>query len=424
MYGGKVMLAYKEKTNIILLGDLKQCKICYYKYRSRYNIVGFSDMNNNERGSIYGITQYCFEDLKVLFGAKIIVISWDWFKICKKLEEIGHRFYFDFLPYHFFDYKDINLMELYNLCDKNRVVDVLNRLMNGKEGCILHGNCQMGATMKYLSASKSFTSKYIIIKTPPAFAYTNYAVLENREIFKNITLLLEVYINENNSYSEKVSTVQFEKIMPDSCKKVIIPNFWFEGYFPQHTKNQRNVLTDVDSTGLFYWGDKNINELVQKYRNADTILKIVSDENYYSKDELTEHFEKSFENILEREKLVDIKMYDYIYENYKKDILFYSSNHPVNSVIKELVKRILVYLQLEDKKENIVFEKEKFLDSKPLLKAATETVYPSVQKFLGGNYDEWTYAPPTASLKTSFFTEEPNFEECIREMLNNCFGII
>lgn len=338
-------------------------------------------------------------------------------------QQSGLRFFYDYVPYSFFEYEDLNLLDLYHLCEKENINDVLSALIGERQGCIIHGNCQTLGIIKYLNANKKFKEKYIILRTPLAFAYQDYSMLECRALFNNVTLLLEMFIKDDNRYSPKVGTNQFEKLMPEGCKKVIIPNFWFEGYFPQHIKNEFNVLTDIDKTGLFFCGDKNINELVNKYASADEIIRVIENEDFYSEEELDEHFSRCLKNIEESEKNTDIKMYDYIFSNYKKRILFYSSNHPVNEVIKELVIRIILYLQLETLHENVTFEKEQVLDGRPLLKGVTETVYPAVQKYLGGNFGEWTYSPTVLTLKSQFFTDEPGFEECIREMLNNCFGI-
>lgn len=419
------MLAYKKGTNIILLGDVMQCKTCYYKYKNIYNIVGFSNIDIQCRSTIYGHTVYPIDELQVLFGAKVVILSNNWYKVCSALSNMGLRFFYDYIPYSFFEYIDINLRDLYNLCNKEHLEAVLNSLMGEKEGCVIHGNCQTMAIIKYLNANKTFTSKYIILKTPLAFAYDDYKMLDCKELFNKTSLLLEMYIKDTNRYSPKVSTEQFEQLMPKECKKIIIPNFWFEGYFPQHTKNEYNVLTDVDKTGLFFWGDKNVNELVKNHTRADDIIDILVEEDFYSKEELESHFAKCLQNVFESEQEADIKMYDYIAGNYQNQILFYSVNHPVNSVIKELVIRIILYLGLEDSVEKVFFNKVEILDSRPLLKGVTETVYPAVIKYLGiENGETWTYSPTVLSLKNQFFTEEPNFEECIREMLNNCFGIV
>lgn len=59
-------------------------------------------------------------------------------------------------------------------------------------------------------------------------------------------------------------------------------------------------------------------------------------------------FEKDKEAIQKRELYWDIKITDYIYQQFKKEKLFYDIGHPTNIVLWEISNRILRFLNIEE----------------------------------------------------------------------------
>ena len=75
-------------------------------------------------------------------------------------QQSGLRFFYDYVPYSFFEYEDLNLLDLYHLCEKENINDVLSALIGERQGCIIHGNCQTLGIIKYLNANKKFKEKH------------------------------------------------------------------------------------------------------------------------------------------------------------------------------------------------------------------------------------------------------------------------
>ena len=83
-----------------------------------------------------------------------------------------------------------------------------------------------------------------------------------------------------------------------------------------------------------------------------------------------------------REEICEIKISDYIAENYKSKQLFFTMNHPTLALYYELITRILQYLGNNE----IEFEGE------ILEQDGTETpIYPSVKKVLELEFEKSKY---------------------------------
>ena len=197
----------------------------------------------------------------------------------------------------------------------------------------------------------------------------------------------------------------------------MINNYWFQGYFPQHKKNEHNVLTDMYTYGAFNWGDEILDKLVTEGRSADEIYKIAYSDETVDKKELDELIASQFSDMRAREKVCDIKMADYIEENYNKRVLFYSCNHPANELLKLSAMKILRFIGLYTEDEQIKFRYENSLDSKPMLKSVTETIYPAVLHSLGMNDIEDTLS------YSVLFGEFCNFDDYVKNYLSFCHGV-
>lgn len=64
--------------------------------------------------------------------------------------------------------------------------------------------------------------------------------------------------------------------------------------------------------------------------------------------------ENSIHELYLREKYCDIKITDFIEENYKEEQLFYSPNHPNERLINEYVNRMIEYLGYKRRRFSIV----------------------------------------------------------------------
>ena len=414
------MFAYPDKTKIVLYGTTRAGKLAYYKYRSHFDILGFMS-SGAQSGTFCGID--ILPNSKIIplcrQGAKIIVLD-EPDKCCASLsQKRGLKLYDDFLPAEFFEYDMIDCLGLYSLCGSEEFARVLPLLMRDKKGALINGNCQTEPIAKYLSRNDRFSKQHIFLKTTVVhrFDEENIKILSDRAFLDRVALFITQKISINNSHCREASSELMYKKLPDDCKKVMINNYWFQGYFPQHKKNEYNVLTDMYTYGAFNWGDEFLDSMVQKGMTGDEIFKAAHTDAVVDKQTVKELVKSQFADMREREKPCDIKMADYIEANYNKRVLFYSCNHPVNELLKLSAEKILRFIGLYKDDEKVTFRFECGMDSKPMLKSVTETVYPAVLKYLGLQKCE------RDMLYSAIYGEFCDFDMYVKNYLSFCHGV-
>lgn len=195
------------------------------------------------------------------------------------------------------------------------------------------------------------------------------------------------------------------------CKVIRIPNIYFDGYFPQ-------IINVEKYNGKLYpRRDKYIDLLFKKGITEEEIVKTIKDIKFLNKEFIEDCVKKSFEILKVREEQCDVKILDYIKSNYIKKQLFYSPNHPINIVIKELTIRILKKLNINDFK----FEDEEILDDNKNYSLIGQdcVIYPSVIYNLNLTIYNKKYYPNRYINKNL----ELYFDEYIISYINNCLKI-
>ena len=75
-------------------------------------------------------------------------------------------------------------------------------------------------------------------------------------------LLISQHVKDDNRFSPLLATKKLSEKISGHAKIVWIPNVYFDGYFPQLTKNLRNVDCDKHQSGRFPYGDKHVDEFL------------------------------------------------------------------------------------------------------------------------------------------------------------------
>lgn len=83
------------------------------------------------------------------------------------------------------------------------------------------------------------------------------------------------------------------------------------------------------------------------------------------------------EKIIQSEEKWDIKISDYILDNYKTEKIFFDTRHPTNFVLEEIVRRLLDFLEMNASIEHADDE----------ISEEEVPVYPCVKKALGLEWD-------------------------------------
>lgn len=329
---------------------------------------------------------YTLQELKNLNQKErkfYIILSSSWSTFAHYLESKGYAPNVDFVPLWYLITQATNQLNLKYLKDIGlsckELVEYVRYVKGSKQICIVYGNCQAAKIAEGLSSNSIVTKQYTMIVLPAIFEIDHEFLLGLREIINFADLFIYQYVKMNNKFHPVLGTEYILTALSDTCRKICIPNIYFTGYFPQMCTNL------LDKHKLFPIGDKNINNLYSKKQLTEEQLSSLGDDEYYSKEEILKQVEESFNNLKDRECKCDVIISDFIENNYKKDLLFYTENHPTNIVLEEMSKRIIS--AITGKEDDYKVRISSALDDIQL------PIYPSVQCHLGLKFNLDTICP-------------------------------
>ena len=302
----------------------------------------------------------------------------------------GLKFFDDFNLYFLLDDDVIDLGIISQIVtDREECLAVIKKFAGERKLFFINGNCQTGLLQKYLIANKSFNSQYVCIDLP-RICLVNSVVENLYEIaLACADLCISQDVSINNRFSKKLSTQYIREHLQNGAVLIVIPKLHFQGYFPQFKSVQENAVV-LGRLPVFAYGDKYIDDLLKRGQCYRCIVKIVLDPDYLPAEYVNKFFDEQLAKYLAEEASCDVKMYDYIYNNCRKEVLWHSFNHPTNKVIKELAVRTLLKIGI-DKKAADKFTDIDVLDGSEGLRGQMQLIYPSVYKALGIAPDDKRY---------------------------------
>ena len=368
-----------EKGNsIIIWGSGKYGSYVIENYSDKYEIKFIVDnkVKENSQAELKNIPVYnpsILLDRKKWGGRKtLLVLCMSNVEVLKRqIEEYNLKIFEDFIPWYFLSYNSINIDFLTFLKDDADKGRYIKALAKNKKICVLYGMCHMSIYRNFLLNSEEFLSKYIILDIPTVNdRFTKYHdVLKSDFIWQCCDLVITSQISLINLF-DVFSTQEILKRTHEYCKKIVVTNAAFKGYFLQHTTGIKETVQ------YFGWGDKNINKMIMKGINSKDIEDMILGQEYYECEYIIKYFDKSLKILEEGEEECDIKIGDYIKENGRSKVLFYSWTHPTEEIMLEIGKRIFRELRLDTS----ILE-EHYEDIR--LNTSEELIYPCVLKTLG-----------------------------------------
>lgn len=262
-------------------------------------------------GGYYGRTIRKPEYEKNIF---IIVCSERYYEIRKQLLEMGYSEFNDFVPYRIFN----------------------------KKMAIAYGNCHMGAVKQYLERNKGLASDYGFYPFP-AIQYME--TLDNyQKVLPYCDLFIHQSIRETNKFGAEYASNSMIDYLSKKCKVLSIPNLYGmpDCFFPQQSAG-----------GTKGWGcfchffageEENVKKWLEMGKTEEDIKEYMLHGGVYHKKEIQEKWNEFKTKLLQREKEWDIKISDYIFDNYKYKKLFYEKFHISDILVKEIASRILNHL--------------------------------------------------------------------------------
>ena len=243
--------------------------------------------------------------------------------------------------------------------------------------CTIYTNCQGYALQRELQAQAEFGVEYDIkhymitdVLNSPDRSTIYQEMIERLKqsdllIYQKILpdsltikrhLLLKVLDEKTKHHFNTDFLLQF---LPSRCKTISMPSIYFEGYHIENKVDARNLWRE----GIkFAFGNKTIDKLIaeklstKRFLNYSDIASIVSklnDPNLYSAEEISDKLQATISTLREKEAKCDIKISDWIEENFQQFYLFHTPNHPSKYTIQHVVSKIMYLTGYHYKKTNI-----------------------------------------------------------------------
>uniref|UniRef100_A0A6C0EH21 Polysaccharide biosynthesis enzyme WcbI domain-containing protein n=1 Tax=viral metagenome TaxID=1070528 RepID=A0A6C0EH21_9ZZZZ len=214
---------------------------------------------------------------------------------------------------------------------------------------LFYGNCQTFAVQHTLSLS----SDHYNIQHVPCWT-TDTDKEKFTEIVKNSDIIITQPINDNYRDLDYLSTSYIINNKKTDCKTIIFDSCYFDFYYFDLTyKNKDNNLLrepiDYHYNNMIECYNNNlpIEYYIENYANNYNLksseeLEIIANE---SLNELNKRYQEN-KNKYNGENINIISTEDFIKNNYKNKLLFYSMNHPTKYVTQYICEEIINILNI------------------------------------------------------------------------------
>ncbi len=281
----------------------------------------------------------------------------------------------------------VNTNVIYSFVDKDKpkFYDLMKKIMQNKKMVITWGNCQTHTLRNMLSCNEEFKSKYITCETPRLWIKKD----ENDwELFfeSGILHLADYFFMQNvslyNRFGYRMSSEYVLSQLSEQCKVITITNLHFMGYFPQlhHSHNEIDIYRGkIEWSGGINCIEKEVTKLIcegAEIKSSEEIVELISREDYFNRETLKQNIEAELRDFELREESIEIKMGDFLRQNYDKFLMFVTDMHPTRRVLEEFARRILKRLCISDME--IECGREEI--QSPMPKDMAFVIYPSVLK--------------------------------------------
>lgn len=242
-----------------------------------------------------------------------------------------------------------------------------------KKLCVINANCHGNALKEYLNDNASFGKEYGIYPVPMIHLNDKKEISE--EILKRTDLYIHQNIKRDNSQGYKLSDEYTLPRLKAGCRRICIPNFvkMAVPFYPTH-----EAEAVYRSTLDLYYKDTLIDEayMNSETKNLENMIQYIL--NYqFSKAAIHNDFSLMIEKLKEREKSWDIKIVDYIMDNYMDKQMFVDVSHPSDDLMLKICCEVCKQLGFSDNKKVYHFNL-----------GVEAFIWPQVKEILGIRWDK------------------------------------
>ena len=220
------------------------------------------------------------------------------------------------------------------------VVRGIRNFFSAKKKVVILGNCQSPVLRIILEAHPEFSRQYEVIQLPPVHLLTDTHRSEVLKAVKSADVFLHQPISDAFGF---YATDNLKKYLKKNAITCSFPVVFFSGYNPETIYLKDHSGKKV--TQGFDYHDLNILKAFDEKLGVEETVEAISAPEFYPVPFIEKGIETSFRNLAVREQTTDIQVSDFIRENMKGRMLFFSMNHPVNDILYYVAERILKVLK-------------------------------------------------------------------------------
>lgn len=297
--------------------------------------------------------------------------------------------------------------------------NLVNAILSDKKIAIIAGACQVAVVCDFLKEVKCFTDEYQCFR----FSSPHWASRWSLKSLGYLKNFCDLYICMKHE-EDDIKFFSPEEL-PATCKIITIPYALSRLYWPQMKSGWKNSLNEYFLHkknpvvhGPFEYGDVNINRMIREGKTADEIVEELTSENFYSEEQVQMHIDMVLRVLEYAEEGCDIRISQYVRENYRKKMLYRDMGHTSHSIVWEEIRQILDILQIKMSEEEQAQVKENKVIIPIYERHCTEVpVYPSVARRLGL---EWWQEDMQYDVTFYNGVKSMTFEEYIRAYYSVC----
>ena len=256
-------------------------------------------------------------------------------------------------------------------------VDELTALYRYGNPCkklvVMYGNCQMHDYYDFLNMSADFQDIFDAVY----FKYLSYPRWKE-DYLEALLSICDILIKTNEAFDERFRDCEkFVSYHNENAKVIHLTTYSFRGYFPQtnthiQQKGEFDIINEYFNT--FHREDKFVNKLINQGISKGEIIKKIQSGTCFDEREVLSNCLISIKQIEVMDRNSDIKIYEYVKNNYQSKRLFKDPVHMEDDLVCYVGNKILDLLGLPHNFK---------LPEKEIHYFTQLPIYPEVGKILG-----------------------------------------
>lgn len=343
-------------------------------------------MQNKDRLNI----SHCVSNLKEQWGQKCFLNELDVREF--KSEEVGPNDYLIVCGTYAFRQIDIQLADCgFHMFEHYIESTIADCLLENKKIVLFRGSCILRDIYQCVITSKTFTERYAAIFATDSNVVSKF---DNSTLFY-ISRICDLYICSYRIL-QRDNIYLLNEDLPEGCEIISVSNISFPGYWPQadpeiHNSNKYLVHPYNSKRDLVFYHtmyrleDVNINRLIEEGKEFEEIYDLISSKDFYDEKTVKRNLKVAFKSVQIAEQFADIKVMDFIKENYEHRRVFQNFAHMHKCVTWTFVRRLFEKLDLPYEECDVLEE----MSPDYIHHGGDIPIYPSVAQALGLTwYDE------------------------------------